>query len=405
MRELKDLSQKHWKRVLWKKLLPICAMLLVSAFNRGVPSLAAPYPGTGAPISAIRTVTADGDPTNPFSYPFLSDIAKSLARNGFPASFFLSSEGGRSPGIDLRTILLYETGILKSPVRFFVPQKQAKQPDGFPSLSITTIPESDGTMPGTTPSKAEREKAAKQAEADGGPSLTFNSSKFTIDSNKKKTEKPEVTENVGDIALSQPITLSLQEERPKSHDADFHFWTVPQALSMPQLGLARSFQESSFVMMSPQGLKSVSGRKFNLEKGQLLASSMGQPISIDTPAASISVEPGSTAYIEIANPGSTRVRVMTKTGEKAVRVKLKSDGKEEVELNADEDLVVTNHSLTEIDKALQEKTASKSGGINWSKSTFSAKSLVDSDAFFSTDAKNQDSEQRQAMMWLRSQLK
>ncbi len=402
MRELKGLSQKHLKRVLWNNRQLISATLLMSSLGATLPALAAPYPGTGAAVAAIRTVTAEGDPSNPFSYPFLSDIAKSLARNGFPASFFLSSEGGRAHGIDLRTILLYETGILKSPVRFFVPQKQSKQ-DGFPSLSVTSIPDSDGTMPGANNSKSEKEKKDNSTDSER-PSLIFNSSKFSIDSNKKKNERPEVSENVGEIALSHPITLNVQEPA-RLQNSEFHFWTVPQALPSPQIGLGKNFQESSFVMMSPQGLKAVSGRNFSIDKGHILASSFGQTISIDTPSARVSVEPGSTAYVEIVNPGSTRVRVMAKTGENSVKVKLKAETKEELELTADEDLVVTDRTLSEIDKALQDKTAGKAGGINWSKSTFSAKSLFDSDSFFSTDSKNQDIEQRQALMWLRNQVK
>ncbi|MCG8399468.1 hypothetical protein LWS67_23560, partial [Bacillus atrophaeus] len=78
--------------------------MLSVCLGQVLPTLASPYPGSGAPLFAARQVQPEGDPANPFSYPFLLNIAESLARqNGFP--YFLGLDGKAGPGIDLRMIL------------------------------------------------------------------------------------------------------------------------------------------------------------------------------------------------------------------------------------------------------------------------------------------------------------
>lgn len=396
----------HIKRILSGPGLASTLMLLLLGFNQ-IPAVdAAPYPGTGAPMSAARQVSPEGDPTNPFSYPFLVDIAKSLARNGFPASFFLGADSNRAPGIDLRTILLFETGILKSPVKFFVQRKQKRDPS-FPSLSVDSIPESTGGMPGGAIRTHNENREPKGDEKNG---LSLNLGKFAVEAggnSRLNGDKPsKISDGLGDIAMVLPITVDMRNTTSAPADL-FRFWTVPQAIASPKSSTANAYHEGSFVMMSPTGLKSVEGRKFSLLKGHMLAYSQGKAIVVETPAAQVSVDGGASAYVQVVNPGCTRVRVLSsKDGEQGVIVKTKSNGKtEELKLSADEDLVITDHNLNDIDKALQSKTGTTSGGINWSKSTFSAKSLFEADSFFSTDSANQNAEQKQALLWLKKQIK
>ena len=398
-----------------KRILTGLSLGLLVASSSPV-AFASPIAGTGAPLACTRTVKADGDPTNPFSYPFLADISKSLARSGFPASFFLGAEGARGPGIDLRTILLYETGILKTPVKLFVPEKRVKNP--FPSLSVGSIPDSAGTMPDAPPVLSTRgslEEASEgsttnpgKKEQPSGLSLGLDMTKFSIDlgdARHKNEVTTKLSENVGSLAMVPPLGVELQ---PAGHDVDSHFrfWTVPMAVATPK-GDSGTFKESSFVMMSPTGLKAIEGRVFFLTTGHMLASSQGQSIVVDTPCSRVTVEPGASAFVEVLSPGTTRVRVLvSKKGERNVGAKFKAEGKgEEIRLGENDDLLMGDHKLSDAEKDLQSNPSTATGGANWSKAAFSVKSLLDTNAFFSTSLSNQNLEQRQAVLWLKKQVR
>ncbi len=395
---------------------------------------ASTIPGTGAELAVIRQTTPSGDPSDPYSYPFLADIARSLARNGFPPSFFLGLDN-KAPGIDLRTILLFEAGILKNPVKLFVPPKQKKSP--YPSLSMTAIPESSGLMPSesaallqaqpglTTTAKSEIKSDAANKDENSGTTLNMDFNKFSIDLSKSalKNELTERTQPDSNTLAMAPALAVQDDSRPRANDLSFHFWTVPQAAAAPSLQSPKSdFVEGSYVMMSPSGLKAIEGRIFFLTGGHMLASSKQKLIIADTPVARVSVDAGASAFVEIVKPGLLRVRVLeTKRGEHSVSVKFKyAEKQEEIRLSAGDDLIVSDKPLTDTDRALQvssksskssDKSNSKSShkinnsAENWNKSSFSAKALFSSEAFFRTDLDEQNPAQKQALIDLKKRVK
>jgi hypothetical protein len=383
---------------------------------------AAAIPGTGAPLAALRRMTPEGDPTIPFSYPILSDIAKSLAHSGFPASFFLNMDGSGGPGIDLRTILLYEAGILKTPVKLFMAPRK-KKPD-FPTLSAGSIPESSGQIPSLTPAlktpgslgpagSAQPDAAAGSPSGqDGaGPALSLDLNRFSVDLfvSPGKEARPERANQDAPPSLAMVQPLRFGPQTAGAQEDNFRFWTVPREIAVPECGsgLKSSFA-GSFVMMSPRGLKAVEGRMFFVSEGHLLASSTGKAIVIDAPAARVSIEAGASAYVEIDKTGTVRVRVLeSKAGEHGVGVKYNSEGKAcEIRLAAGDDLLVASHNLTEKEKSAQSGASSPADhGDNWNKTTFSPAGLLSADSFFAESAPYQNSEQRSAIGSLRKRLK
>lgn len=416
-------------------------LLSVFSFSQIPSALAGPFPGTAAPLSAARQMAPDvgGDPSNPFSYPFLKDIAKSLARNGFPASFFLGLDSKAGPGIDLRTILLYEAGVLKSPVKLFMPQHRKKS--DVPTLSISSFPENSGEMPSAAPKldplasfdsdsgnsvelnpagsrkrnkkdKADKRDKSDKSDKNEDPALSLDFNHFAVDvsaSNLKHESRTKPNPDLDTLAMVQPLTV--EQARPASlEESGFRFWTVPQAITVPDKSAnVSSTYSGSFVMMSPLGLKGVDGRMFFLTSGHAFVCSGGKAIVIDTPVARVNVEAGATAYVEIVKAGSTRVRVLeAKAGDHDVSVKYNADGKScQTRLAAGDDFLVADHTLSEADKSIQTKApaGTASGGDCWNKSSFSPQELVDSDKFFSIDSPQQNLEQRSAMITLRKRLK
>ena len=395
----------------------VLLLLLVASLSPGANSSA--FPGTGAPLAAARRLTAEGDPDNPFSYPLLKDMSRSLARNGFPATFFLGLDNNAGPGVDLRTILLYEAGILKSPVKFFATSRK-KRPQA-PTLTVNSFPESSGQMPVlgprlSAPGSLESEpsavpagnKESKAAGKDHQPlSLDFN--RFSLDlfnpapaneiSGKLLPDTPE-------MAMVPP--LALETKLSGTPDESFRFWTVPQAVAVPDAFAARKADYAgSFVMMSCRGLKAVEGRTFVLVGGHALASACLQGLVIDTPVAAVSVESGTTAYVEIIKGGVARIRVLeSDLSEHAVSVQYTAENKPvRIRLSAGDDFLVADHKLTEKEKSLQGGVESTGGAESSSKRRFSVRALLDSDSFFSSTVPLQNPEQRSAVALLRKRIK
>ncbi|MBX9687216.1 MAG: hypothetical protein K2X27_10975 [Candidatus Obscuribacterales bacterium] len=381
---------------------------------------AAPYPGTGAPLAAARQTTAEGDdPGNPYAYPFLANVAKSLAKNGFPASFFLGLDNKGAPGIDLRTLLLYEAGVLKTPVRLYLPAKKKK--DDFPSLSVGAMPLSSGQMPsalpqistGTSPlplPPAESGEQLKKPENPEKPGLSLDLNKFSIDISHSPLKNEITTTLAPDLetlALSSPLA---SESGRSNENNNFRFWTVPAPAALPKTGSESiAAYDGSFVMLSPGALKSIDGRAFSFTKGELLAYSQGKAIIVDTGLISVRVEAGAAALVDVVGPGLSRVRVLesSKT-DRAVGVRFSEAGKgEEIRLAAGEDLLIADHSLTDAEKSKQLKSASDTAGSGdvWKKSKFNPQALISSDPFFSTELANQNQEQRSAVLALKKRIR
>lgn len=434
----------------------VCCAALVLSTSLMPAALAGTIPGTGAAIRAARQFAPDksADPSSPFSYPLLRDVAKSYAKNGFPASFFLSADSGGGPSIDLRTILLYEAGVLKTPVKLFaIPRR--KKLDG-PTLTASPIPENSGEIPSLVPkvstvgsleydtksigpgSTAKPINAPAPTEEKQKAGISADFSRLLPDSaqskveEKKAPEAADVTSGIAALAMLPPFSAATQAP-PDPQEISFRFWTVPQVIAPPTAGTSESnaAYTGSFVMVSPQGLKSVEGRSFILSGGHILASSNGKPIVVNTSSAKVTVEGQATAYVEALKAGLTRVRVLESgQGQGSVAVKFSSEGKPvELKLTAGEDVIIADHVLSQADRAVQAQpekqvtaqpgkqvtaqqekqepaqSATTSGGSNWNKQAFSPKGFVESNSFFSDHGAEQNPEQRATMAALHKRIK
>ena len=377
-----------------------------------LPSLASPFPGSGAPLAAVRQMTSDGsDPTNPFSYPFLANITRSLAHNGIPPGFFLGSEGKAAGGIDLRTLLLFEAGVLKSPVKLFLPSRKRPE-DSLPSLSMPPIPENSGEMPSlgrrlNSPEEDANLAGAPQVVAKPSLSLDFNRLTLSANTNQAKQAASETPETQS-ILASGPFSTAMIPSATTAASR-FRFWTVypgGKVLEKKILGAETNY-DGSFVLSSPGGIRSIEGRTFFLKAGRIMAFSKDKPIDIDSQQVKVSIQPGATVLVEYIKPGLTLVRALeTRDGQNAVIVKMTKAGKsEEEKLAGGDDLIVSDHTLSSADKTLTGTSGTAQSDESWARGKFSVSTVLEKDPFLRVDGESLNPEQRYAIQALRKRLK
>ncbi len=428
---LQHLSAWHCEHQMkTKRILSVLFLLSLFDLSQTLSVSAAPYSTGEGAVVAARQMAPTGDPNNPFSYPFITTVAKAMIRNAssFPAGLLLGTDA-KQGGIDLRPMLLYELGILKSPVKMFASPRGQKKTDEFPSLSVTSIPEASGEMPTVTPrlkpptslegtDSSVSEGVASEAitirksppPRDEKSSLNVDLSKFSIDLSRDRV-KNEVTSkldsNLDVLAMMTPLSAE-KGQAAMSPDHAFRFWTVPAAAARPPLSFAKNENyEGSFVMMSPAGLRAVEGRTFYLSSGRLLACSRAKQIEVDTAHAKIKIDPDATAFVEMVSPTLTRIRVIeSSSSAPGVSVNLNLKGKsDQFKLSNGDDLIISEEPITAEDKSIQSKSGTASSGDHWNKTTFAVKELLQSEQFFSTDQKNQNPEQRSALTALIKRIK
>lgn len=389
----------------------VAATLTLLALGAVLPpvAVAGAYPGTGAPISALNKLTPEGDTANPFAYPFLIDIAKSLAKAGLPPGFFLQGDAKSGAAIDLRAILLFEAGILKAPVKMMVPSK--KRDEKVPSLSLPAIPDSGKQFPGdeqpavsTTAPGPGSDSTVSKPDA-GGPKLSLDFDRFQLE-----LIKPQ---NKNELVASPGMTFAART--PPSAGADvnsFRFWTLrtegpPLAPFNPRSAMLKSDYQGSFVVAMPGAVKSIDGRVFGLKQGGLLAYSQGKPLVLDASKSQVVLSPGSAVAVDNKGKGVIEMHVL-ETGSDSVSVKFKNKGGlEELRLRAGEQLVWSEAPLSPGEKSLISNPLPGPGNHaeTWAKGKFSPAAYAEKSQLFKGDLLIPSSEFTSAVKLLRGRLK
>ncbi|MBY0546043.1 MAG: hypothetical protein K2W95_02010 [Candidatus Obscuribacterales bacterium] len=386
------------------------ALTIIAAVSPSA-ALAGPYPGTGAPLAVVRKLTPEGDHANPFAYPFLMDIAKSLAKAGLPPGFFLQGDNKTSSAIDLRAILLFEAGILKAPVKLMVPSK--KRDDKVPSLSLPAIPDADKQFPGdekpavgtSPPATSEATITAPTASS---PKLSLDFDRFQLELIKPQNKNELSDPTKQSIAMSFPV-------KPPATGADsntFRLWTLRTA--GPALATSRGstatdggIYQGSFIVAVPGAIKSIEGRLFGLKEGRLLACSRGKPLVLDAARSQVFLSPGSTVALDSNGKGLLELHVL-EAGSGSVAVKFKTKGGlEELRLRAGEQLVWSEDPLTPAQRALVSSPLPGPGNHadSWAKGKFSPGTFVEKSQLFKGEILLPNSDFQSAMKSLRGRLK
>jgi hypothetical protein len=374
------------------RITTTCLLTALLAYSAS-PAQAIPRPPVGGIAGANKLMQGiSANPDDLAFSPLLLQMAKLIGRTGLSEGFFLQNDGGLStePSIDLRTLLLYQAGLLKMPIRIVTGRKgddAASEP--LPKLSVAPIPEprrsmDDGVvadLPSVASQPLPREpelvqpvspranigqperislggRADAHAKPNQTPLLSLDVSRLKADLGANGKDEPEATQLIADVpqlAMAMPRTTSM----PFITRNMFRLWTWrPEQQTSAQTedylsGSAGSYN-GTFVVATTGAIKSITGRHFTMAPGRLLSNNQGGELLFETPLAEISVEPQATAVVElVSRTGAYTLKVYAlESGEQnTVSVRLPGAPDKPLQLSAGEILIVGDHALSDADFA------------------------------------------------------
>lgn len=404
-----------------KKL--IAAACLLTLVGAGFTPSAWAFRASIGAVAGQKKLTQGMDKKDDLSFsPILLEMAKLIGRTGLPPGFFLQNDSTfpDEPGLDLRTLLLYQAGLIKMPIRLITGRKEPAHTEGAPTLAMPSIPEPrkgittqdpssllpslastplprqpEGTQVITpkrsvgTPEKISfpLDEAGTLAQT---PILSIDISKLQADLKVfgEDTAAPEIKTDVPQLAMAMPRTNAM----PFITKNAFRLWTYRpegKAHGLSSENDAMPGFNGTFVIATTGAIKSITGRHFVLAPGKLLASNQGGELLFKTDSASISVEPNSTAVIEVTQdvqvPGAT-IRVYAIEARDSAAVSVTSPAKDEAyKLHPGEMLTIKD-----------PKTIARSG--------FSVKEFVEKNLIANPQASANDAEHYAALSALKKRV-
>lgn len=404
-----------------KKSVAVACLVSLSGTTIASPALAF-RTSTGA-VSGVKKLndgigSTDGDLT--FS-PMLLEMAKLIGRTGLPPGFFLQNDGAGSEeqGVDLRTLLLYQAGLIKMPIRLITGKKPQQSEEQLPTLVLQNLAMPRGTnMPsmganssgGTvtlaagsiprTPEKDRKPHVDKTEEVEAiVAKITTTSACPQI-----RPERPPLKADVPQLAMALPGTVAA----PTITKNAFRFWTLRDEASSNSAQAAETETkqfDGTYVVATTGAIKSIVGRRFTLNTGKIIASNQGGELIFSSPVASVSIEPNATAVVEVTEKNGERLmKVYALEAAPASNVVVQLDGAkpQSISLAAGEELIVGDHALSNAD--LQNAAGAKKLNSTAARATFNVKEFVDRDLVSRAQTQANDAEQYSTLAALKKRL-
>lgn len=408
----------------------VAVACLVSLSGAAIASPAFAFRTSTGAVSGVKKLndgmgSTDGDLT--YS-PILLEMAKLIGRTGLPPGFFLQNDGPASEeqGVDLRTLLLYQAGLIKMPIRLITGKKPQQPDDQLPTLilqnlampRVGNIPATGANAAGGTVTIAagsiprSAEKAAKvdvsaakstEAKTERAPLVSMETAKLRSEgqlSVASTSSGPLVKADVPQLAMALPRTVAA----PTVANNAFRFWTLRDEgkPNSAQAAEAETTQfDGTYVVATTGAIKSIVGRHFVLNSGKILASNQGGELAFSSPFASVSVEPNATAVLEVTEQNGAKLMKVYAL-ESNVVVQLGGAKPQSLSLVAGEELIVADHALSNTD--LQDVTGAKKLNSTAARATFNVKEFVDRDLISKAQAAANDAEQYSTVTALKKRL-
>lgn len=408
---------------------------------------------SGPPAQAFRTPIAavagakrlqqgmpDGRDDISFS-PILLELAKLIGRTGLPAGFFLQNDSAfpEDAGLDLRTLLLYQAGLIKMPIRLQTGHKVTPSTNAVPSLAVPPIPEHIQELSAAQPSdlpnlesmplprdpeghqvvpqKASVGEPARisiaMSKAPSAPSaapmLSFDYARLHTDLGKDAVESSDSRELNADIprlAMAMPRTNAM----PFITNNAFRLWTyhpdAPEITPRSSESAGGTTFNGTFVVASIGVIKSITGRHITLAPGRLLASNHGGELLFQTGLAEVSVPPETTAVIEVIAQGQShtiKIYALESRDSHDVVISLAGSKEKPLKLATGELLIVGDHQLTEAELAGNHASKDKRTA-NVAKGTFSVGQFLDKEMMLKSDRMTKMNERYVTLSTLKHKL-
>lgn len=374
--------------------------------------------------------------------PLLLEMAKLIGRTGLPRGFFLQNDSSfpDESGVDLRTLLLYQAGLIKMPMRLITGgRKEAGHADVAPLLMLPSIPEPRREMSREEPSKfpsvastplpREPERAQvvtprasvgspdKIRIADGpaethptpavAPLLSMDMAKLEVIPTAPHDDvayAPALTVDLPQLAMAMPRTNAM----PFITRNTFRLWTHrTDEKSDSEKSMAPNQTEfnGTFVVATSGAIKSITGRHFVMGQGKLLASNQGGELLFKTSVGTVAVELNATAIVEVLQKGpNTTVKVYSLEARNGAGVSLEVPGNkpQSFRLTAGEALIVGDHPLAS--EEIQGQVVSKKVNPTTARGSFAVKDFVERELIASPQVKGHDAEHYSALTSLKKRV-
>jgi hypothetical protein len=427
-----------------KSILKICLSAALLA-QQTLPALAL-RPPVGAVAGANKLMQGATDNPDDLAFsPLLLEMAKLIGRVGLSPGFFLQNDGVFSdePSIDLRTLLLYQAGLIKLPLHG---NPLKKSPDmkeqTVPTLSFPGIPEQTEMLSAAPPSdlpSLESDPLPRDIERDQvltphasvgqpdrisiiakapntGATPHFQSDTMvSLDIGQLQSElsdpderQPRPTRLVADIphlAMAMPRTNVM----PFITRNMFRLWTwrtdADNATGAEELPAAHTHNyNGTFVIATTGAIKSITGRHFQLAPGRLLANNQGGELLFQTDLATVSVEPEATVAVEVVsinNNNLMKIYSLESSDQQGVVVSSPNGKEKPWRLGPGEMLILANHPITDADLAGSHIASKNKLSANIVRGTFAVNNYVQEELILKSQAQG---EQFQTLTLLKHRL-
>ena len=357
--------------------------------------------------------------------PILLEMAKIVGRTGLPPGFFLQNDSPSfpdQPGIDLRTLLLYQAGLLKMPTKISGDKKQ----QSGPILSVAPLhpasklfPESKETGPQLDsphmPSEPEGTQVITPKRQVGSPDeISFGEKpRLSMSTAPIISFDNAIFQPPGDMptpGTSEPLSVAMGMPRtgtlPFVTHSLFRIWTYrPTPSKTGSAAKGDTPYSGTFVIASPGVVRSISARNFTLGGGRLLAHNEGGELIFKTAFAEISIDPQATAIIELTDKGALKILALESASAGGVSVTTKVDNKTKLtNLLSGDEFIVAPRALTDLDLANSYSSTRKLDSFT-AKGNVTLSQLVEKEALLRADMPSISGEQRFAINELRRRLR
>lgn len=408
--------------------LAALASIALLAQQAALPALAfrASYGGVASHKKLVSGTESGSVDDIGFS-PILLEMAKIVGRTGLPPGFFLQNENPsfpEQPGIDLRTLLLFQAGLLKLPTR--ISGGDRKQQSG-PILSMPSLHPTSKLFPESKESGPQLDSPHMPSEPEGTQVITPKRQVGSPDE-ISIAEEPRLSMSTAPIISFDNgiFQASGDMPTPNPHEAPLTMATgMPRAGTLPfvthslfRIWTYRSTPAKSastaksdtpyngtFVIASPGVVKSITARNFTLGGGRLLAHNEGGELIFKTQFADVSLDPQSTAIIELTEKGALKVLALESASGGGVSVTTKVDNKTKLtNLLSGDEFIVAPRALTDADLANSYSSTRKVDSFA-AKGNVALSQLVEKEALLRADMPSISGEQRFAINELRRRLR
>lgn len=372
--------------------LSICLLTALMA-TPVVPASAFPPP-IAATTASTRLLQGVSDNSSELSYsPVMLQIARLIGRIGLSPSFFLQDGGifSSEPGVDLRTLLLYQAGLIKLPVNVRKSKGAESKNEQTPSLTVSGIPDpqfpANGAqahdVPNVDSSPIPDSDAEQATGGNGGEShlLTQNKQRrmqpqqngelLNIDIRALQSETPRpsatqakapqlIADNIPHLAMALPAP----PKTPSLSNPQFRLWTWSEDQSAAASSDATSAidnhqqYDGSFILATRGAITSIKERQFGFSGGRMIASNADGEMVLKTPLGSVILKRGAIAMLELSkqeNGTVLKVLALEPQATPSIFIHLIADKEHVIDIEQGDGLICSDRPLSEQDLAVLKR--------------------------------------------------